>query len=327
MAKKARVTMADVARVANVTPQTVSRAFRNTPDISEETRLRVLKVAEELNYVMNNTASSLHYGSSRQIVIVYDNLKNIYFPIMIDYLQTALRERGYSILVHSIAEPTLSRSSYEFAISNNAAGVISFLEPTEEIERLIEHFGLPVLILGRRTSLNNVDYLCADDEEGGRLAARYLIERGARRLGFFTVDLSVSCAQDRLAGFSEEAKKAGLEAPVAVDAYANPLEQSLKELYGNERTAPDGIFCFNDMLAFDVLYYFEQNGIPLVPIVGYDCIQQEIHIPNRITSVGPDKKSLASSAADMIIAKIEGDGKKKKSVAAEVFLVSGQRDR
>lgn len=323
MVRRTRVTMADVARVAQVTPQTVSRAFRNAPDISEETRKRVLKVAEELNYVMNNTASSLHYGSSRQIVIVYDNLTNVYFSIMIDYLQTALRAKGYSILVHSVSEPYFDRVSYEFAISNNAAGVISFLEPTDEIEKLIEHFRLPVLILGRRTALKNVDYLCSDDEEGGKLAARYLIEKGARRLAFVTVDLSVSCAHDRFIGLQSETEKAGLPTPVVMDAYSISLSETLKKLYQDRNSAPDGIFCFNDMLAFDVLYYFQENGIPFFPIVGYDCIQQEIHIPHRITSIGPDKKEFANSAADMIIASIENGSKEKKSITAKVRLITG----
>lgn len=315
--------MADVARAAQVTPQTVSRAFRNAPDISEETRKRVLKVAEKLNYVMNNTASSLHYGSSRQVVIVYDNLTNIYFSIMIDYLQTALRERGYSTLVHSIAEPKFNRASYEFAISNNAAGVISFLEPTEDIETLIEHFGLPVLLFGRSTALKNVDCLCGDDEEGGRKAARYLIEQGVSRYAFITVDMSVSCARDRLAGFETELKNAGFPVPYVIDAYVVPLGETLDKLYQDRNSAPDGIFCFNDMLAFEVLYYFEENGISHIPIVGYDCIQQEIHIPHRVTSIGPDKKEFANSAAEMIITSIEKGSKGKKSITAKVRLITG----
>ncbi len=316
--------MADVARVAQVTPQTVSRAFRNAPDISEETRRRVLKAAAELNYIMNNTASSLHYGSSRQIVIVYDNLLNIYFSVMIDYLQTILRERGYSTLVHSVSEHKFDRSSYEFAISNNAAGVISFLEPTDDIEQLIEHFGLPVLLLGRRTDLKNVDSVSCDDVEGGRKAAQYLIGQGASRLAFITVDLSVSCARDRLAGFEAEALKAGLAAPTVIDGYAVPLEETLKTLYRNKDGAPDGIFCFNDMFAFDVLYSFEENAIPPIPIVGYDCVQQEIHLPHRIPSIGPNKKAFASTAVDMMIGSIERGGREKRVVTVEVRLMNCQ---
>ena len=77
--KKSRVTIRDVALVARVTPQTVSRAIRNAPEVSAETREKVLKVAAELNYVKNNSASSLRCGNSKLIVIVYDHLVNIYF--------------------------------------------------------------------------------------------------------------------------------------------------------------------------------------------------------------------------------------------------------
>ena len=80
--KKVRVTMRDVARAANVTPQTVSRAIRNAPEVSAETREKVLKVAAELNYVKNNSASSLRCGNSKLIVIIYDHLVNVYFSIM-----------------------------------------------------------------------------------------------------------------------------------------------------------------------------------------------------------------------------------------------------
>ena len=83
--KKSRVTIRDVALVARVTPQTVSRAIRNAPEVSAETREKILKVAAELNYVKNNSASSLRCGNSKLIVIVYDHLVNIYFSIMIDY--------------------------------------------------------------------------------------------------------------------------------------------------------------------------------------------------------------------------------------------------
>ena len=77
-----RVTIKEVAKAANVTPQTVSRAMRNAPDISEETRERILKIASKLNYVKNSTASALRSGSTRLIAVIFDNLRNVFFSIM-----------------------------------------------------------------------------------------------------------------------------------------------------------------------------------------------------------------------------------------------------
>ena len=102
MERKARVTIKDVARIAMVTPQTVSRALRDAPDIAESTKTRVLEIASNLNYVKNSTASALRRGSTRLIGIIYDNLINLYFSVMTDFIQFCLKERGYSMLTISV---------------------------------------------------------------------------------------------------------------------------------------------------------------------------------------------------------------------------------
>lgn len=319
MKKSTRVTMQDVARAANVTPQTVSRALRNGPEISEETRTRILRIAEELHYVKNTTASSLRLGNSHLIVIVYDELINLYFSIMIDYLQTALRERGYTVFVLSVEERRLNRSAYEFAVSRSSAGIVSFLEPEEEISSLVEDFGIPVLLFGRRTQEPGIDYLRTDDEEGGRIAARRLIVRGCKRPVYLSVNLAVSCAYDRYSGFCEEFGKYGIEPRVLIDR--GDLEEQLQALFNTD--APDGIFCFNDMMAFNSLYLMEQRGLPLVNIIGFDAIQQELHIPYRLTSVGTDKRAMAERAAELILRRIEGSEEERITETLSVTLYGG----
>lgn len=314
--KRTRVTMADVARAAEVTTQTVSRAFRNAPDISKETRERVLRVASELHYVMNGTASSLRGGNSRLIVVVYDNLVNIYFSIMIDYLQNSLREMGYSILMLSVQNPLFDANAYKIAVTHNAAGIITFLEPDREIAEMVEEFSIPVLLLGRRTDLEQVDYLATEDEEGGRIAARRLLKCGCKKLACLTVPLEISCAYDRYHGFSEEAERLGLGTPVLMNAYAASTDENIAAL---QRAGVDGVFCFNDMIAFDVIHSVVTNRFPPLSVVGYDCVGQEFHIPYRLFSIGADKRALAERAAEIIAGRAEHlDGPRK----TEIFGVS-----
>ena len=302
---KKRVTMLDVAKAANVTPQTVSRAFRNAPDISEETRERILRIATNLNYVKNNTASTLRNGNSKHIAIVYDILTNIYFSVMINYLQGCLMEKGYSVMVIAIPNIKLDAATYKFAVSHDAAGLISFLEPDDDVSALVEAYEIPVLLLGRRTEMANVDYLRTDDEGGGRCAARRLLALGCKRPAFLSIDLRVSCAYDRYKGFAEEIAKWDLPEPLVLNGYDQGWEDSFARQFSDCETAPDGLFCFNDMLAFNALYIFEKYRLPRIKIVGFDCIQKEIHIPNRLTSVGVDKQSMAARAAEIIVYRIE----------------------
>ena len=318
--KKMRVTVRDVARVAQVTPQTVSRAIRNAPEVSAETRERVLKVAEELHYVKNNTATSLRCGNSRLIVIIYDHLVNVYFSIMIDYLQACFKERNYSILMLSVTEHLLDRSAYEFAVSHNAAGIVSFLEPSDEIAGLVESFVVPVLLFGRRTDMPAIDYLRTDDEEGGRLAAKRFIESGCKRSVYVCIGSGTSCEQDRFSGFCAEWEKTGRQKPLVVEGLRSVKEQ-FSALFADAASAPDCFFCFSDMLAFDVMCLLEKAGLDdRVPVIGFDDIQKEVNIPNRLVSIGSDKRAMAERAVEVLVSRIENGRGKRVAETFGVFL-------
>ena len=301
--KKSRVTIRDVAWVARVTPQTVSRAIRNAPEVSAETREKVLKVAAELNYVKNNSASSLRCGNSKLIVIVYDHLVNIYFSIMIDYLQTCFREQNYSILMLSVTKHQLDRSDYEFALSHNVAGIVSFLEPDKEVTEMLDNFAIPVLLFGRRTDIKSVDYICMDDEEGGRLAARRFVEKGCTSSVYVSVG-TASCAYDRFMGFKKELESAGAKTPRILDSM-DCFEENFSALFENSETVPDSFFCFSDMVAFDVIYRLEKMGIKNAQVIGFDDIQKEVRIPKRLISVGTDKRAMAQRAVNVLVSRIE----------------------
>ena len=323
MERKARVTIKDVARIAMVTPQTVSRALRDAPDIAESTKTRVLEIASNLNYVKNSTARALRRGSTRLIGIIYDNLIYLYFSVMTDFIQFCLKERGYSMLTISVRSFHLNEEAYMAAVSHNVDGIISFLEPDEELTELIKSYNVPVLLFGRRTNVKRIDCIHTDDEEGGRLAAARLADDGCKNAVCITEALELTCAYDRYHGFEEELKRRGISKPRIVNPNVPGLEQQLLSLMKSPEGFPDGIFCFNDMLAFETLYFIEKNNLPSVKVIGYDNVQQEIHIPRRLTTVGTDKLALAKRATEMIISKVETGDTNRAIEKKGVFLVEG----
>ena len=323
MERKARVTIKDVARIAMVTPQTVSRALRDAPDIAESTKTRVLEIASNLNYVKNSTASALRRGSTRLIGIIYDNLINLYFSVMTDFIQFCLKERGYSMLTISVRSFHLNEEAYMAAVSHNVDGIISFLEPDEELTELIKSYNVPVLLFGRRTNVKRIDCIHTDDEEGGRLAAARLADDGCKNAVCITEALELTSAYDRYHGFVEGLKRRGFSKPRIVNPNVPGLEQQLLSLMKSPEGFPDGIFCFNDMLAFETLYFIEKNNLPSVKVIGYDNVQQEIHIPRRLTTVGTDKLALAKRATEMIISKVETGDTNRAIEKKGVFLVEG----
>ena len=306
-----------------VTPQTVSRALRDAPDIAESTKTRVLEIASNLNYVKNSTASALRRGSTRLIGIIYDNLINLYFSVMTDFIQFCLKERGYSMLTISVRSFHLNEEAYMAAVSHNVDGIISFLEPDEELTELIKSYNVPVLLFGRRTNVKRIDCIHTDDEEGGRLAAARLADDGCKNAVCITEALELTCAYDRYHGFEEDLKRRGISKPRIVNPNVPGLEQQLLSLMKSPEGFPDGIFCFNDMLAFETLYFIEKNNLPSVKVIGYDNVQQEIHIPRRLTTVGTDKLALAKRATEMIISKVETGDTNRAIEKKGVFLVEG----
>lgn len=324
MTKKLRVTIKDVARVAGVTPQTVSRAFRNAEDINKETQERILQIASEMGYVQNASARSLRNGSSKLIAIIYDNIMNSYFSIITYYLQDYLRGKGYSILSISVTDNVLKERDYLTALEHNAEGVISFLQADESIARLINTYRVPVLVMGRRSEDEGVDSVYVDDVEVGKIAARRFIEKGCKNPLCISEAMDITCAYDRCLGFKEEFKGVGREVRLIARERLGedlPLEELLLQAY--KSNPPDAIFCFNDIFAFQALYVIEKHGLKIPLIIGVDNIQQEIFLPKRLTTVGWDKRKLAQISANAILSRISGSEEKLFSVKEEVFLVEG----
>ncbi len=324
MTKKLRVTIKDVARVAGVTPQTVSRAFRNAEDINKETQERILQIASEMGYVQNASARSLRNGSSKLIAIIYDNIMNSYFSIITYYLQDYLRGKGYSILSISVTDNVLKERDYLTALEHNAEGVISFLQADESIARLINTYRVPVLVMGRRSEDEGVDSVYVDDVEVGKIAARRFIEKGCKNPLCISEAMDITCAYDRCLGFKEEFKGVGREVRLIARERLGedlPLEERLLQAY--KSNPPDAIFCFNDIFAFQALYVIEKHGLKIPLIIGVDNIQQEIFLPKRLTTVGWDKRKLAQISANAILSRISGSEEKLFSVKEEVFLVEG----
>ena len=324
MKNNTRVTIKDVAKMAGVTPQTVSRALRNAPEIADSTRKRVLEIAEQLNYVRNSTACAFRGGKTKIIAVFYDNFINLYFSIMMDYMQKIFSTKGYSLLPISTVEATLDQKGYKQAVEHNVDAIISFLQPEECISGLIIQYGIPVLILGRRTDAHNVDCIYTDDEEGGSIVAKRFCKLGCSNTLFLTESLEMSCAIDRYNGFKKELIKNGKSEPKVLIHNAKPLEKQLEELSKSKEGMPDAIFCFNDMIALELLHVLQSNGYPSVKIIGYDDIQNEISIPKLVTSIATDKQKLVSLVMKVITAKAEGQSTERVVKKVSVWLREGE---
>lgn len=323
MKPNSRVTIKDVAKMAGVTPQTVSRALRNAPEIADSTRKRVLAIAEQLNYVRNSAACAFRGGKTKIIAVFYDNFINLYFSIMMDYMQKLFSKKGYSLLPISTVESTLDEKGYKRAVEHNVDAIISFLEPEGCISNLITQYGLPVLVLGRRTDAWNIDCIYTDDEEGGRLVGECFCKQGCENILFITESMSISCAYDRHKGLADYLAANGKPQPRVIFHSERPLAEQMEIIKNSEKGLPDAVFCFNDMIAFELLHIIEKQGYPPMKIIGYDDLQNEIQISKLVTSIATNKEKLVNLVLKVITAKAEGTSIERVVKKIPVYLREG----
>ena len=318
--RRNRVTIKDIALEARVTAQTVSRVFRNQGYISKKTKAAVLAAADKLNYVPNNAAISLRMGKTKNIAVVFDCLVNVYFAVMIDYLHREVQARGYSLQTIFADSPTITEEVYRSALSMGAVGVISFLEADDGLGVVVKNYGVPLLILGRRTDMQELDYLVTDDVQGGRLAAERLLRDGCKSFAYVAEGLGVTCIDDRFKGFCDTLQSTGV-APLLIDS-SKDLEEIFRRLQEEEKI-PDGIFCSCDMIAFRFISIMKKLGRGDVKVIGYDDLQSDIGFPFRITTIGVNKARYIALALELFLPKVEDEKEERIAEKAEVMLCEG----
>lgn len=296
-----KVTIKDVAKLADVTAQTVSRVMRKKGYVSSETEKKVMEAAHRLNYVPSYAAKALRTGMSKSIAFVFDSLKNIYFAIMINHLHTVIRNYGYSVQLIFSYESVITEDCYRRAISHGAVAVISFIECSDGLGATVTRLGVPLMVLGRSTNEAGVDYITTDDKQGGRIAAKYLIENGCKSFYYAVEGLGMTCALDRYEGFTAELAEHGFKAELAdIGTYGDGALSAI------DLTDPgNGMFCFNDTIAFHILNKTSiANSGSHIKLVGYDNLKEDIELPVSLASVGIDKNEYAAYVIKSIIEKI-----------------------
>ena len=316
MTNKRKVTMKDIAIRANVTTQTVSRALNGSPNILPETKKKVLEIAKELNYVKNTNASILRSGQSKIIAVFYDNLRNLYFSIASDLLEEQLRKYGYNIMTIPVFNTTLTTEMYNYALSLNVDGIITFLEVDETLANRVKENPFPILLYGRKSKYKNIGYIAIDDVKGGMLAGEELLSLGGKRFLYVSEIFQLDVVHDRYLGLKKAIGNMPLD---VIDVSRTSIENGLDDLFkiGNE---PDSIFCFNDMLAFGVIRYYDKNHLNKPNIVGFDALSNQILLPCELKSIGVDEKEMAMLGTKHLIDLIESKSNDDISIVMPVKL-------
>ena len=325
-------TAADVAARAGVSRSAVSRTFTPGASVSPATRERVLKAAEELGYQVNRLASSVIRKQSTLVGVVVPGMHNEFVVQLLGPLVRHLARYSLAPLLMDVRDPAQMESSLRYLLQYRVAGVI-FTSGSPPIELAREYLRLqvPVAMINRDPSLENVDVVSSDNHLGGALAARCLIGTGARRLAYVNLPSGTYSGVARAAGFSEAAALSG-EAAISVEllqgklaGYEGGAVVAAQLLDRPPALRPEGVFCANDSLAFGFMDAARHTFGLRIPedivVVGFDDVAMAAAASFRLTTLRQDVEGLAAETVDRLVERMADPARPARAQTLPVQLI------
>ncbi len=305
-----RVTMKEIAQETGFSVNTVSKALRDAPDLSAQTKRMIKDVAKRLGYVANNMASALRSGYSNVLALIVADISNPFFGILCKEIEQQAARHNYTVIVFNTEEdPEKEDRAIRTALSQNVDGVL--LAPSQngaEAVRLLQAYGKPCVLIGRYFADRPADAVLYDDENGGYLAGKHLLDCGCRNLLMINAPNN-SSAENRAKGFA----RAMTEVPGAksrlltVESPLGGVPAVLRQAYEQEKV--DGIFAYSDLFAMKAIWVLEEMGVApgTIKLVGFDDIQSRLSLSMPLTTVGAGKAAFGQALVELLMKRISGD--------------------
>ena len=324
-------TMADVARLAGVSPMTVSRAFKADSSVSDVTREAILKAAEDLGYVFDSTASNLRSQKTNFIAVTVPSINNANFAETVRGLSERLKPRGLQILLgytdYDMAEE--ERLIEQFLRRRPEAIVVTGGRHTPRARRLLENAGIPVVEtwdlpeqpIGHVVGFSNAGAV--------RGMVDHFVARGLANIAFIGGDATRDTrGADRRAGFVAAMHSHGLDATRLVAAGVPPISmregaEAMRHLL---EQLPDtqAVICVSDLSAYGALTECQRRGVEVpgqVSIAGFgDYEIAGISVP-PLTTVNPFPSKIGTLTGDLILAALDGLQEGPRTIRIETELL------
>ncbi|MEJ5229841.1 MAG: LacI family DNA-binding transcriptional regulator [Pseudothermotoga sp.] len=319
------ITIKDIALRAGVSINTVSRALNNKPDISPQTKQKVLQAAKELGYIRDLNALSLKNKSTKTIGVVFEDSSNPFYAEVFKGIEYSARKYDYQIILMNTERDYINEiEAVKTLIEKRVDGII--ISPTQFDDKDIEYLttlNYPFVILGVHFENSQLDEVYSDDFSGGYIATKYLLEKGKRKILMINGYMYKSVAKMRYLGYVKALEEYGLQ-PYHMVEIEEGYESSFNKILELKNLDYDAIFCFNDVFAIAALKALRmlKKKVPEdVSIVGYDDISYASFVHPTLTTVRIDKFKEGSIAFELLQEKLNQLRNKPRQVVLNVELV------
>jgi len=327
---KPRPTIKDVAALAQVSRQTVSRVINNKPEVSPATRARVSAIIEQLQYRPNAAARSMVSGRSCMLGCISPNFSDSTFANIIESALQEARRMGYYLLTGSAPTPDDARLLLDEMLLRQVDGLLVLNARTDyryrHLTPLIEQ-GLALVYVGSTSGGEKVSYVRCDDLDGGRQATRHLIDLGHTAIATITGPRDEECVQDRLDGYLQAMAEAGLERDslpaVTGDWSAESGYEATRKLLNVGRPIT-AIFAQNDLMAIGAIRALREAGYQVpadISVIGFDDIPLISFIDPPLTTIRQPMEELGRRAAQLLVQRIDSPDRPPEQALIRAQLI------
>ncbi len=324
-----RVTIDDVANLAGVSYQTVSRVINNRPEVSDATRERVQKIIAQTGYRPSHIARSLATARTATIGLVVPDISNPFFSAIARGAEQVAAEHGYTILLCSTNEDVHREVEVLNLLHERYVdGVIvcGLREKDEPLQKVLSQFDAVVLV-NRQFEGKSFPAVLVDDRLGGYLITRYLLEIGHISVGFLAGPIASYSGAARLKGYQQALIEAGIEYETGWVKHCLPTIVGGQEAIHTLLTLhPElsSIFCYNDLVALGALRGSEASGRHVpddISIAGFDDIMLAGVVSPALTTCHVPRGEIGSRAVSMLLNCIDKDVKSCDEIIVEPELI------
>ncbi|MCD9018140.1 LacI family DNA-binding transcriptional regulator [Parachryseolinea silvisoli] len=321
------VTIKKIAADLNLAVSTVSKALRDSYEISPETKMRVFEYAARLNYVPNLYASSLKRRRSGNIAVVLPEVADSFFSSAIDGIEEVAQSRGYHVMVYLTHEDVGREQSivHEFRNGRVDGVLMSVVANEATYDHLVELGGrdMPLVFFDRVCEGIHSAQVVTDDFESARKATQHLIDRGSKRLAFLSLAGDLAIIRLRQEGYQQALRDNGLDEqknPVVYCTHteADNLPLIRKLLQGEHR--PDGIVGSVEKVATQTYTVCHELNLSIptqVRVVGFSHLQIAGLLNPSLTTITQPAFEMGKAAATLLFRGLE----EKADVRSEKIII------
>lgn len=313
---KSKATLKELAKELGVSTSTVSKALSNSPEISEQTKIKIKEFALLKNYKPNSIAKNLKNQRSYTIGVVFPNILNPFFAKVFSGIELYANEKGYNLITCTSNESLEKEKQMIEMLDNGAIDgfILALAEETQKennfshIYNVLRH-GTPVVLFDRITDELKCDKVIVDDFDSGVDATQYLIDTNCKKIALFSTTHNLSVCQLRGKGYREALRKNNIPFDENITLLLDSelgYDDKMSAIILNEK--PDAIFAIDEYAVVTAMKFCLKNGLKVpddISIIGFADGLWSRRMTPSLSTVSQHAPEIGQKTAEMIIKRIE----------------------